>query len=217
MDKKIIQRGAEAVLYLDEIDGQTVLVKERIKKSYRIKQIDEKLRKERTKHESKLLTDARSIGMATPQILKVDNKSHKIIMQFIQGERIKEFLMHADRKDIESVCQSIGESIAKLHNSNIIHGDLTTSNIIKGDKLYFIDFGLGFYSKRIEDKGVDLKLLHDAIKAAHYNILKLCWRNILIGYRKEYKDAEKVINKIEEIEGRARYAVRNKETQPKGK
>jgi len=76
------------------------------------------------------------------------------------------------------------------------------------NKIYFIDFGLGGYSKRVEDKGVDLKLLHDAIKAAHYKILKLCWGNILKGYKKEYRDAEKVLKKVEEIDKRARYAKR---------
>jgi len=215
---EIIQRGAEAVLYLDDWEGQRVLVKERIKKNYRIKQIDERLRKERTSHEVKLLTDARTIGVHTPQILHVDKASNKIIMEFIAGERIKELLGHADRASIEKICQKIGAVIGKLHKANIIHGDLTTSNMIlqpSTGKIYFIDFGLGGYSKRIEDKGVDLKLLHDAIKAAHYKILKLCWRNILIGYGKEYKDVGGVIKKIEEIGGRARYAKRAKETKGK--
>lgn len=195
-----------------------MLVKERIKKGYRVNQIDEKLRKERTSHEVKLLTDARTVGVATPQILHVDKASNKIIMEFISGERVKELLGHAEREDIKKICEKIGSAIGRLHRANIIHGDLTTSNMLlhaetgKIGKIYFIDFGLGGYSKRVEDKGVDLKLLHDAVKAAHYKILKLCWRNILIGYRKEYKNADEVIKKIEEIEGRARYAKRTKNT-----
>lgn len=214
-ERKIIQRGAEAVLFLDEWEGQRVLVKERIKKSYRLKQIDEKLRKERTSHEAKLMSDARAVGVRTPQILHVDNASYKIIMEFVEGERIKELFGHEgkviEEAEIEKICGQIGSAIGKMHGANIVHGDLTTSNMILQNgtgKIYFIDFGLGGYSKRIEDKGVDLKLLHDAIKAAHYKILKLCWRNILNGYRKEYKDAEEVIKKIKEIEARARYAER---------
>lgn len=217
MEKEIIARGAEAILYLDNWENQRVLVKERIKKGYRVKQIDEKLRRERTSHEVKLLTDARTIGVSTPQILHVDKASNKIIMEFISGERVKELLGHAEseREKIKKTCEKIGSAIGRLHKANIVHGDLTTSNMIlqaESGKIYFIDFGLGGYSKRVEDKGVDLKLLHDAIKAAHYKILKLCWRNILIGYRKEYKDADEVIKKIEEIEGRARYAKRTKDT-----
>lgn len=216
---EIIARGAEAIIYMDKWEDQCVLVKERIKKNYRIGQIDEKLRKERTSHEVKLLTDARTIGVSTPQILHVDKKGHKIMMEFVAGERIKEFLGHANREDIEEICQKIGSAIGKLHSANIIHGDLTTSNMIfqsKTGKIYFIDFGLGGYSRRVEDKGVDLKLLHDAIKAAHYKILKLCWRNILIGYGKEYKDVDEVIKKIDEIRGRARYAKRAKRSKGTG-
>jgi Kae1-associated kinase Bud32 len=225
---QILYRGAESIIYLDSWEGQKVLVKERIKKSYRIAQIDERLRKERTNHEVKLITDARSSGVHTPQIYHVDNDKtdHKIIMEFIEGVRIKELLNRADatenEKEIRKICEQIGQAVGRLHKKDIIHGDLTTSNMIlqagtQGDteggtnRIYFIDFGLGGYSKRIEDKGVDLKLLHDAIRATHYKILNFCWKFILEGYKKEYKNAEDVIKKIEEIEGRARYAKRDNE------
>ena len=98
-----------------------------------------------------------------------------------------------------------------MHAADIVHGDLTTSNmILKDGKVYFIDFGLGQHTKRAEDKGVDMRLLHDAIKAAHYNILDECWVSIIKGYKKEFKNAEVVIKKIEEIARRARYADRGK-------
>lgn len=210
-DKQIIKQGAEAILYIDKWEGQRVLVKERIKKGYRIPQIDENLRKERTTKETKLLRDARSIGVPTPQILHTDNAEYKIIMEFIEGERVKEFLGEAGTSEIEDVCEQIGQTIGKMHAADIVHGDLTTSNmILKGDKVYFIDFGLGQHSKRVEDKGVDLRLLHDAIKAAHYNILDICWKGVLKGYKKEFKNADVVIKKIEEISRRTRYAKREK-------
>ena len=65
---------------------------------------------------------------------------------------------------------------------------------------------MGYFSNKIEDKGVDLKLLKDVIKSTHFKILKICWDNILKGYKKEYKDADKVIQRVKEIERRARYA-----------
>lgn len=207
--KEIIKRGAEAILYLDSWEGQQVLVKERIKKNYRIEQIDERLRKERTAKETKLLRDARMVGVHTPQTLHVDKVNHKIIMEFIDGERVKEFLGHANKKEIENVCEKIGRSIGKIHEGNMVHGDLTTSNmILKEGEVYFIDFGLGQHTKRVEDKGVDLRLLHDAIKAAHYKILDICWSSVIKGYKKEYKNADVVIKKIEEIARRTRYAKR---------
>lgn len=206
---EIIYRGAESVLYLDTWEGQKVLVKERIKKGYRLPQIDEKLRKFRTRKEVKLLTEARKVGVATPKILHVDEKNYKIFMEFIEGKRIKEFLNEASRKDIEKVCFKIGESIAKLHANGIFHGDLTTSNmILKNGEIYFIDFGLGEFSSRIEDQGVDLNLLYEALKATHFKILKICWKKIVEGYKKNYKKAEEVLRKMEEIEKRARYMER---------
>jgi Kae1-associated kinase Bud32 len=206
---QIIKRGAEAVLYLDNFENQKVLVKERIKKSYRIDQIDQKLRKERTRKEVKLLTEARKVGVGTPKIFHVDEQNSKIIMEFVDGTRIKELFYTTDKKTIEKLCLEIGNQIGKLHSIGIVHGDLTTSNmILKDDKIYFIDFGLGEFSRRIEDQGVDLNLLQEALKSTHFKILNLCWSNILKGYEKEYKNAKQVLMKIEEIEKRARYVER---------
>jgi Kae1-associated kinase Bud32 len=213
-DREIIARGAEAILYVSDWEGQRVLVKERIKKNYRIAQIDEKLRKDRTRLEARLLTEARKHGVPTPKILHVDE--YKIIMQFVDGGRIKELLIAAgeksDEKTIERVCVEIGQSIGKLHAADIVHGDLTTSNMIlcaADGRIYFIDFGLGDFSRRVEAKGVDMLLLRNALKAAHYRILSECWENILKGYKQEYKDADEVIRKVGEIERRARYAKRD--------
>jgi Kae1-associated kinase Bud32 len=143
----------------------------------------------------------------TPRVLSIEED--KIVMEFVDGVKVKDLLNSADTKKIAGVCVSIGRSIGKLHSANIIHGDLTTSNMIlaKGG-VYFIDFGLGGYSKRMEGKAVDLKLLMEALKSTHWKILKLCWDNILKGYKQEYRDASDVVGHIEEIGKRARYAKR---------
>ncbi len=206
---EIIKQGAEAILFLDRFDGEQVLVKERISKKYRISQIDDKLRKLRTRREVKLLTEARKCGVLTPKILHVDEKNSKISMEFIDGIRIKELLNSADLKTVKKISQEIGRLIGKLHANGIVHGDLTTSNMIsKNNQIYFIDFGLGEFSRRIEDQGVDLNLMMEALKSTHFKILKVCWDNIVKGYKKEYNDADKALGKIEEIEKRARYMVR---------
>jgi len=203
---KILFRGAESILYLDEFDGEKVLVKERIQKKYRIEQIDQKLRKERTRKEVKLLTEARKFGTETPKILHVDEKNHKIIMEYVDGKLIKELFNSADKKTIEKVAFEIGRSIGKMHANGVIHGDLTTSNmILKDEKIYFIDFGLGEFSKRIEDQGIDLNLLEEAVTATHFKNFDTIWKNILKGYKKEHADTDKVLKQIEEIEKRARY------------
>jgi Kae1-associated kinase Bud32 len=81
--------------------------------------------------------------------------------------------------------------------------------IIKNNDIYFIDFGLGGFSKRIEDKAVDLNLLYEALKSTHSNVLEVCWNEILKGYKEEYSKANEVINQIKEIEKRGRYVKRN--------
>lgn len=205
---KIICRGAESIIYLGEFQGQEAIIKERIRKGYRIDQIDKKLRKSRTKKEIRLLTEARKVGVPTPKILDIDDTDYKIVMENITGQRVKEFL-NSDAGSKDEVCCEIGRMIGKLHSSGIVHGDLTTSNmILKDDKVYFIDFGLGEFSKKIEDKGVDMNLLFEALKSTHFKILKHCWDCILKGYRKEYKDADEVLEKVSEIEKRARYSER---------
>ena len=196
----IIAQGAEAVL---EKKGNT-LVKQRIKKNYRIPEIDEKLRKSRTKQEARLIREAGRIGLSVPQIL--DESEFILKMDFISGEKIKDAL---NQDNYEDIGKKIAEEIAKIHNSNIIHGDLTTSNmILKDNKIYMIDFGLGFHSQKIEDKAIDLYLLHEALESTHFNVLKKIWKLILETYKESYTEADKVIKTLAEIEKRGRYKER---------
>ncbi len=209
---EIIKQGAEAILYIDSFEGQKVLVKERIKKSYRIPEIDLKLRKLRTREEVKLLTEARKCGVATPQIINVDEKEFKIFMEYVGDKRVKEILNSSNKDKAKELCFEIGKSVGKLHIHDLIHGDLTTSNLIlKNNKLYFIDFGLGKFSKRIEDKAVDLNLLYQALRSTHFKILELCWTEVINGYKSEYEKSEEVFNQIKEIGKRGRYTKKRKE------
>jgi len=206
---KMIKQGAEAKLFLSKLDDQDIVIKDRIKKNYRIQQIDKKIRKSRTSRESNLLSQARRAGVPTPIVFEIDKEGHKIIMEYIDGKRIKELLNSSDRKTIQKICLEIGKSIGKLHSAGIIHGDLTTSNIIlRKEKIYFIDFGLGFFSRKIEDQGTDLMLLQEALKSTHFKILDLSWKTIIKGYEKEYSNSNQVLKRVEEIQKRARYMKR---------
>lgn len=194
--RKLIAHGAEAKLFRFE----NRLVKERIKKSYRLKQIDEKIRKFRTKREAKMLQKLDFV----PKVLDVDDKKKIIEMDFIDGKLVKNILDKLSTKKREEICRKIGENIAKLHNLDIIHGDLTTSNFIFNKKVYFIDFGLSFVSNRIEDKAVDLHLLKQALESKHYRHFEECFDFVLDGYKK-VKDFEKIINRLGKVESRGRY------------
>ncbi len=206
---QILYQGAESLVYLDMFDGEEVVVKERIRKNYRITQLDEQLRKVRTRKEVKLLTEVRKLGIPTPNILNVDESKHKIIMENIKGDRLKEYLNASSSQEVKSVCEQLGKQIGKLHSSNIVHGDLTTSNMILKDKdIYFIDLSLGEFTKRVEDKAVDLKVLKEAVKSTHFKIFDDVWKTILEGYRQTCKDADIILDQLKEVEMRARYANR---------
>jgi len=202
---KILSQGAEAVIYQK---GNEV-IKDRIKKSYRLQALDERIRKQRTKKEIKLLEKASKII----PIPKITNNKEKfsIEMQFINGKKLSESLDSFSEKEAALICRKMGENIAKLHNINIIHGDLTTSNMIfnkKENKLYFIDFGLGYDNGKTEDKAVDLHLLKQALEAKHFSRYPSYVKWILESYKKHSKSAEAVLKRLEKVESRGRYKER---------
>lgn len=206
MNKKIIYRGAEAEICLSRYLEEKVVQKRRIPKSYRIKEIDSFLISFRTKEEAKLISEARSHGVSVPIIYDVDLEEGVITMQYLEGKRIKDILNDLDEKERKRICNMIGKSIAKLHNNDIIHGDITTSNmILLGDRIHFIDFGLGSKNGEIETKGVDLHVLMEAFESTHSQHPD-CFDYALEGYKKEFSgNAGAVIKKIEDIVKRGRY------------
>lgn len=192
---KILSQGAEAKIFKE---GNKI-IKDRISKPYRHPALDKKIIKQRTKRESSILEKAEKI-IPVPKITKTTE--NKIEMQHIEGKKLSENLENLNWKEI---CKQIGNQIALLHDNNIIHGDLTTSNMIFVDnsKLYFIDFGLSFISNRIEDKAVDLHLIKQALEAKHFLIHKEAEKIILENYNS--KDKEKILKQLEKVESRGRY------------
>ena len=206
MIEKIIYQGAEAKICVSKYMNFDVVKKRRIKKGYRIKQIDNSLISTRTKEETKLMTEARQAGVSIPIIYDVDLQNGIITMEYLKGKRIKDILNFIDEKERMYICKKIGESIAKFHNNNIIHGDITTSNmILLDDKIHFFDFGLGEINSEVEAKGVDLHVLMEAIESTHSKYSN-CFKYVLEGYKKELKqDANQIIKKIQDIVKRGRY------------
>ena len=196
---KIVGRGAESILYLKK----DRLVKDRISKGYRHKEIDLMKRKYPTRREAKLLTDASKFGVNVPKVFDMDDNSMKVEMEFIKGDMLKDIL--DDSKKRKEICKKVGEQISLLHDNNVIHGDLTTSNMLLfKNKVYFIDFGLGFYSDKGEDKAVDLHLLRQAFESKHYKHDKEFFKSVLNGYKKS-KNYSKVLERLEKVEKRGRY------------
>jgi Kae1-associated kinase Bud32 len=202
MTPKTLFQGAEAIILLDE----ERIIKKRIKKSYRIAELDERIRKLRTRSETKLLEKASKV-IPVPKVKKTDEESKEIIMDFIEGKKLSEGLDDFPIEKQLKIFEQIGKQIALLHDSDIIHGDLTTSNMIlneKNRKIYFVDFGLGFGSHKIEDKAVDLHLLNQALEAKHFKNAEELFEEIFKGY-KESKDSKLVFERFKKVERRGRY------------
>ncbi len=192
---KLIGKGAEAEIYQDS--GK--VIKKRVSKRYRLKEIDEFLRKSRTKREAKII-EKMPKEIPHPDLLKTDDKNMNIEMSFVQGEKVRDIL----DKHLY-ICNEIGEKIALLHNVGIIHGDLTTSNMIlsKG-KVFLIDFGLSFFSEKVEDKAVDLHLLKQALESKHYKVFEKAFQLVLKGYKTKSKNYNEIIKRFEVVEQRGR-------------
>ncbi|MBD3259028.1 Kae1-associated serine/threonine protein kinase [Candidatus Woesearchaeota archaeon] len=199
---EIIGRGAEAIIRKEKKNDADIVVKRRIKKSYRIDEIDEELRKLRTRKEAKVL-DAINQVIPSPKLLKVDEKENLIEMEFIDGQKIRDVF---EKEDYIALSKQVGMQIAKIHKKNLIHGDLTTSNfILKDDRIYFIDFGLSFHSTKVEDKAVDLHLLKQALESKHYTVWKECFEAALNSYTIESDEADAVLKRLEQVEKRGRH------------
>ncbi len=197
MTAKIIAQGAEATIKSDK----STVVKHRLKKSYRHPEIDEKLRKARTKREAKVLKRLEELGFPAPRLLKVDDKSKEIHMQHIKGKMVKDIL----HEDHILYSKEIGKKVAELHVNDIIHGDLTTSNMIHEQEIKFIDFGLSQFSDKPEDKAVDLYLLKRALESKHHKIFDECFKTLIKEYKKHNPTANQVLTRLKKVELRGRY------------
>ena len=186
------RQGAEALVEMlpDKV------IKTRVPKAYRVRELDERLRKERTKAEVKILSEARRLGIPTPIVYDVREAS--LEMELISGEPLK----HVISPDLS---RDAGVLVGKLHKGGIIHGDLTTSNmIVSGSRIYMIDFGLSFWDPTLEARGVDVHVYYQTLVSSHENHEELM-EAFAEGYRSAFPGAGEVLRRVREIEYRGRY------------
>jgi TP53 regulating kinase-like protein len=205
----LIRKGAEANLYLGEWYGKKVIVKKRVEKAYRVEPLDKKIRAYRTVHEAQIMHEARKSGVPTPTIYLIDISDFTIVMEYIEGIRLRDSLNNFSSEERLRACRNVGNLIGRLHERSIIHGDLTTSNMIQtsDEKIFFIDFGLSLYSIEVEDRGVDLHLVKRALNSTHYKYVDQCFSAVIEAYRAKVGDkkTDSVLKKVREIEKRGRY------------
>jgi len=199
---QLLRQGAEAKLFKASFEGKPALLKSRVEKAYRNKALDNSLRSTRTTREANLLRTARGLGIKTPLVYSVDKAKKEILMELVQGPRLKDVL--GSRAKI-GLCKQVGQAIALMHEAGLVHGDLTTSNVlVKGKELFFIDFGLGFHSKKDEDKAVDLLVFQKTFEATHVELMPNAWGLIEEGYL-EKGGSKQVLKQMQKVRQRARY------------
>ena len=201
MHYRIIKRGAEADVYLIPWYKTMAISKLRSPKKYRNITLDNLIRGRRTIHEATMLNDVKTTGIKTPFIYFLDPKRAEIIMEYIDGENVKNIIS-------PEIGFEMGKYVSILHNKNIIHGDLTTSNFIKRkDDLYLIDFGLSFYSQRIEDMATDIRIIKEILSSAHIQIFYDTYKRFLKGYElTTNNNFNRILKVVKDIEARGRYA-----------
>ena len=194
-NSKPIAEGAEAKIFLINISGIKYIVKERMPKNYRAKELDNSILSKRIKSEVKILNLAKKFKVNCPYVFYSDDK--KIIMEYLQYKESKEYILSNP-----NIMKAIARDVVHLHKNNIIHGDLTLCNILfdnKNQKPYFIDFGLSYISTKLEDKAMDLEVLRE-ITIADFS--EKVWKIFLNEYAKANPE---VIKYMEKIQKRKKY------------
>ncbi len=183
------------------------LSKIRRPKGYRHPELDNRLRRSRTKAEADIIHRAKRSGVPTPLLYHVDPDNAVIVMEYIDGVKVRDVVDMLSDEERKELFTRIGGYAGRLHGAGIIHGDLTTSNILKqGDRLVFIDFGLAEVSTEVEKRGVDLNLMNRMLTSTHYRHQEELLAAFVEGYRETLgAEAEEALTRMEEVAKRGRY------------
>lgn len=195
-----ISEGAEAFIYRRDVFGFDAAIKDRIRKRYRIREIDERIRAARTKNEARILSIASNAGIRTPTVLLADR--YNICMNWVEGENLNQLLKLG--KNLDRVFYQLGVYAGMLHNAGIAHGDYTPANILvdRAGSPWIIDFGLSEVTGSLEEEALDLLLMKRSVSADQFKIF-------VKGYKKQGTNATEVLKRLADIEKRGRYQTRS--------
>ncbi len=203
-----IHRGAEAVIYKGNFLGFKAIYKYRPPKQYRSEVLDKKLRFERTINEARIMLRLRLSGVPVPALLDVDLDRGLIVMEYIEGRILRDYILGEGSTDL---LRDAGRILGMIHARGICHGDPTISNYIVDNRgsLWIIDFGLSEYSDDAEDQAVDLHLLYRSIETLPLKNIEELKEIVYSGYSEilGMDRAKRVREKVREIRMRGRYVL----------
>lgn len=227
---KILKQGAEAKLYICNYLGRPTIIKERFKKNYRHPDLDTNITKERMRNEIRAIMRCQCFRIKTPALYLVDFERRRIYMEhFTNSITVKDFIINFIKNEdsetmdkLDKLAKTIGHTIKELHEYNIIHGDLTTSNMLlvhktkigdndeskwlnlKDTEFVMIDFGLTRTDSSVEDKAVDLYVLERALLSTHNEFPDL-FSNIIYHYMITGNiHIKEILQKLDEVRARGR-------------
>ncbi|KUI60572.1 EKC/KEOPS complex subunit BUD32 [Cytospora mali] len=246
---ELITQGAEGLLYRTSYLSPSIpcALKYRPSKPYRHPILDARLTKQRILAEARILAKCRREAVSVPAVYCVDEANGWLMMEWVDGKPVRvgvnawlgtkseEEVNRAaaaqggnDRgnADLVDLMRRVGAAVGRLHAAGIVHGDLTTSNMMlrpvtskKEDvgvtngrhpddgvldgEIVIIDFGLASQSQSEEDRAVDLYVLERAFLSTHPRAEKLL-DEVLNGYRQGFKGAKPVLKKLEDVRMRGR-------------
>lgn len=183
-------QGAEATVRLEK----DRVVKTRLPKAYRLPELDAALRKQRTRREARLLRRLSNV-IRVPAVLEENGDT--LVLEKIHGGPLK-------RHVTPSRCRHAGERVGKMHAAQIIHGDLTTSNLLlehpdkKTERIALVDFGLAYPSHKLEDFATDVHVFEELVPDD-------CFEAFWKGYETTQPKAKDVRARLEKLKNRGRY------------
>jgi TP53 regulating kinase-like protein len=233
----LITQGAEALLYRSTylLPSIPCALKYRPSKPYRHPILDVRLTKHRILSEARVLVKCRREGVPVPAVYALDEAAGWLMIEWIEGEvvraRLNEWLKRrkeeevaegVDDEELLELMTRVGSAVGRMHAVGVIHGDLTTSNLmlrprgkeeLNGDlaaapkmldgEIVLIDFGLASQNQADEDRAVDLYVLERAFGSTHPRAESL-FGGVLKAYEKSFKGAGVVLKKLEEVRMRGR-------------
>ena len=194
-------QGAEATV---TFEGDRV-VKERNPRECRHPDLDGRLRRERTRAEVRLTSEARRAGVPTPVVHDIDPVAGRLVFQHVGRCDLRDALS-AER------VRSVAAHLATLHGAGLVHGDPTTRNVrvdpAEGadPALFLVDFGLGYYTDDPEDYAMDLHVFGGSLAGTAEDADRLVSAAETAYCEVESgPDVDVVLDQLQEIEGRGRY------------
>jgi len=202
----LLSWGAESNLYLSTYLGRRVIVKHRFRKPYMSEELARRLVRERTAAEARILYASNEAGVKAPLPVYVDVESGVLAMEYIEGELLRDAMPRLSEDTLRELARRLGSYVARLHDAGIIHGDLTTSNImLKGGEVFLLDFGLSYFSSRPNDRASDIRVLERAVASTHPGAFQSFFEEFLEAYMREAKLAEKTYAEFLKLSTMGRY------------